>query len=382
MNSLPYLIVLFLLFILYLGEQRKIKYVKPKYAIWAAFLLILVFIGLRGHIMSDFILYYPRYNHLPTLDTFFNNFTGMYAVEPAFFIYSSFIKTLGFDYYGWVFINTLIDMVVLFWFFRKYSPSVILALIFFFAFNGLLIEFNLYRNVKGLDCFLLSVPFLLDRKIWPYMLLNLLGIMFHNSSILYLPLYFIFNLKLNNYFIWTMVIVSNLIFLAQIHIVSNVISYIPFIQNLEMYEKISGYVAKKQEYGLSFGYLERLFAIVLFTLLRGKLVKADKRNNFFYNSYFFYYISITIFYEVEVFVDRIPYLFIYSYWILYPKVLSLRYKYRKVMKYAIALLVVMKVYATGSAPGAQYQNILWDKVSYKTSASQARKALKQTNRKS
>ena len=56
MNSLPYLIVLFLLFILYRSEQRKIKYVKPKYAIWAAFLLILVFIGLRGHIMSDFIL--------------------------------------------------------------------------------------------------------------------------------------------------------------------------------------------------------------------------------------------------------------------------------------------------------------------------------------
>ena len=41
----------------------------------------------------------------------------------------------------------------------------------------------------------------------------------------------------------------------------------------------------------------------------------------------------------------------------------------------------MKVYATGSAPGAQYQNILWDKVSYKTSASQARKALKQADRK-
>lgn len=110
-NSYPYIIVSCILAFLYLGESGKIKDLSPRSSINIALFLTLCFIGLRGFVLTDYINYYPFYVNLPKLDKI--NSVDLMRFEPGFVIYSSLIKTIGFNYFGWVFINSLIDLAAL-----------------------------------------------------------------------------------------------------------------------------------------------------------------------------------------------------------------------------------------------------------------------------
>ena len=209
MNAIPYLIVATILLLLYLCERQRIKLLSPPSAGWIAFVVMLLFVGLRGHLYSDFINYYPFYNALPDIGHLNIGTFKRYLFEPGFIVYSSLIKSIGVDYFGWVAISTLIDLAVYRCIFRRYTDSVILPFLFFMAYNGLTIEFNLYRNAKAMDLFLLSLPHLEKRRIGRYMILNLLGTTFHLSSVVYLPLYFLLNRRLGKVIRWGGIVFAN-----------------------------------------------------------------------------------------------------------------------------------------------------------------------------
>ena len=363
--ALPYIIVAILLLFFYLGEIGKIKGLSAKVAVNSAYLLMLLFVGLRGFVLTDFVNYFPLFQRIPVISKL-QSF-HFFAIEPGFVIYTSIIKTLGFNYFDWVLINTFIDFLVFRHFFKLYSPSQVLPLICMMAFNGILIEFNLYRNIKAIELFLLSFPFLLQRKFIPYLILNLIGLSFHNSAIIYLPLYFILTIRLNKMVVWGLIAIANIIFLCRISVISNIVNSISFMEVLNGYDKLMTYSSIDQAKGLSIGFLERTFSIFTFTLLRDKLIHKHHYYNSIYNCYLIYYLCFLIFYEVPVFLQRIPILFVFSYWILYPSVIYIHYRWRKVINFAITILLALKIYTSHTDPYYQYQNILWSDVNYNKS---------------
>lgn len=376
-NSIPYLIFTAIIAVLYFGELGRLKGVSKSVSINLAYLVALIFIGLRGHAMTDYVNYVPTFSRIPNITSL--SFKGFDALEPGFVLYTSLIKSLGFNYFGWVFINTLIDFVVLRWFFRRYSPSQVLPIIFFITFSGLVIEFNLYRNSKAIILFLLSFPYLIDRKIIPYIIINLLALTFHNSAVIFIPLYFILNLRIPIWMVWTMVISANVIFLCNIKIIGVIINNLTIIQQLDGYDKLMAYAGGVKPASFSIGFFERLFAIIVFTVLRGKLIEKHKYYCAFYNSYLIYYLVYTIFYEVPVFINRFPVLFVYSYWILYPAIIYLKYSFRRIINMAVSLLVALKIFATCKQPDYAYENILWDDISYSKSMIKTQRLLENSN---
>lgn len=314
--------------------------------------------------MSDFINYVITFEEMP--DIFhLTSFRGFERIEPGFVIYTSIIKLFTDNYFAWVAINTLIDLIVFAWFFKRYCQSMILPLVFFIAFNGLLIEFNLYRNIKAIDLFLLSIPYLEKRKIVPYMLLNLLGVMFHNSALLFLPLYFVLTLRMSMAVIWSGFVISNLVFLLHISIIGDIINNLSFMQNMVAYDKIMGYANRAEVNELSFGYIERTLTFILFYWQFKKIVSRYPAYVIFYNCFWIYYCSTLIFYEVVVFVERIPYLFMFTYWVIYPRVLEIKSYYQNVIKIAVAMLVVMKIMASYRSLGSAYSNVMFSEPNYK-----------------
>ena len=155
MTAIPYIIVCIVLFYLYLNENGTFHVFSEKKAQNIAFILLLVFIGLRGHIYSDFIQYYRFFEQLPNLFELDIYFFSDWYFEPGYVLYSSILKTILPNYFAWVFVNTLIDLLIFRHVFKEYTSSQILPFIFFIAFNGLFVEFNLYRNVKSIELFLL-----------------------------------------------------------------------------------------------------------------------------------------------------------------------------------------------------------------------------------
>lgn len=358
MYSIPYILLALTLLFLYYNESKRIHMVPPSVAVKLAFVILLVFMGLRGHIYSDFISYYPFYEDLPNIF----NLKGRlydYNFEPGFVIYSSLVKTIMPNYFGWVFINTLLDLIVFRVTFRRYTDSQILPFVFFLAFNGLLIEFNLYRNIKAIDYFLLSLPYLQNRKIVPYMLLNVLGVTLHTSSLIYIPLYFILDKKLPKILIWGGIAAANVIYLAQIHVIGDIINSLEIVQSLDFYDKVIRHNDRNEvSYGLSFGYIERTFSMLLFTFLYDKLVKQRQSNVVFYNCFWLYYVLFLSLYEVSVFVERVPTLFMFSYWILYPNTLSLRIKFKNTIVTISVILALLKVYTSTNMLPAKYDNLI------------------------
>ena len=280
-------------------------------------------------------------------------------------LYSSIVKTIIPNYFGWVFINTLIDLLVLRYVFKNYTHSQILPFLFFIAFNGLLIEFNLYRNIKAIDLFLLSLPYLQRRKILPYMILNLLGVSFHVSSLIYIPLYWLLCRRIPKVVLWSGIIVANIVFLGQISVISDFLNTLNFLQSLEFYDSFSAYAENSEKAKLlSIGYLERTFSIITFTLLYNKLIQQRDSNVIFYNCFWLYYVSFLCFYEVSVLVDRIPTLFIFSYWVLYPNVFTIKFRIRPIVVAISMLLVFLKIYTGNNEIPSKYENILFIEDNY------------------
>lgn len=366
MYSIPYIIVALVLFFLYGCECGKIKCgITAKQARTIAFLLLLFFLGLRGHIKSDFISYYPFFEDLPNI--FELNFSNIkdFQWEPGFIIYSSLVKTIIPNYFGWVFINTLIDLLVFRYVFKNYTHSQILPFLFFIAFNGLLIEFNLYRNIKAIDLFLLSLPYLQQRRVLPYMILNLLGVSFHVSSLTYIPLYWVLCRRIPKVVLWSGIIVANIVFLGHISVISDFLNNLGVFQAMDFYEALSGYVENSDNAKLlSIGYLERTFAVVTFMLLYNRLERQQEYNVIFCNCFWLYYISFLFFYEVSVLVDRIPTLFIFSYWVLYPNVFTTKFRIRPIVVAITMLLVFLKIYTGNNEITSKYENILFIEDNY------------------
>lgn len=355
--AIPYVIVLIILCFLSTKERKEDSKVRL-----IAFGVLLFFIGLRGFIYSDWISYYYFFDNLPILTELQYNSLYSDGYEFGFVLYSSIIKTICSNYFFWVFVNTLIDLLVFYWFFKRYSNSVIMSFILFVAFMGLSIEFNLYRNAKAMCLFLLSIPYLKERKSLPYFLLNLGGCLFHLSAFLFLPLYFVLHKRIPKIVVWTTFFIVNILLFCHISITADLLTLLSPLLGIEaMSDKLTHYLIQGETYGLSFGYIERTFTFIIFALLYNRMAARDFNHIVFYNCYFLYYILFNLFIDVKVFADRIPLLFVFSYWILYPNMLSTIYnKHNKlIMTILLFLLCFAKVVTSNKNIMAMYDNVLW-----------------------
>ncbi|WP_163407808.1 EpsG family protein [Flavobacterium ajazii] len=369
LNSVPYLFFLFVLIFLFFKEGGNINEKKTNFNIrFFTIVLFLFFIGLRGHIYSDWYSYYPKFENLPTLwngNIIKELSTG--EMEPGFIFYSILIKSFFPNYFVWVFINTGIDLWVLDKVFKTQAKYYVLAFIVFFVMNGLFIEFNLYRNSKSIILFLLSLQYLKNRKFIPYFFINLLGITFHFSAILFIPLYFILNKDIPRFIVWSIFIISNIVFIFHVKWINFILGDLLTLINISMIsDKMALHSDFSTEVVFSIGYLERIFSFVFFTIYYHRLVEKNSMNRIFYNVYLIYFIFILNFSEISVFSERFSVLFVFSYWILYPNIYSLIKS--KQNKYIFLILFFtfgfLRTYQGNANSLAKYDNLLWGIDSY------------------
>jgi hypothetical protein len=283
----------------------------------------LFFFGLRGFVNTDWYNYYPYFEQLKTLWSggLRQLFASAYRFETGFELYSIIIKSICPNYFFWVFVSTVIDIALLHVIFKRYVKYYVLAFIVFFVVGGCLMEINLMRNIKSILLFIFSLKYLQERRIMPYMLLNVLGVLFHISAIVYIPMYFLLHRKFPKPLLWAVFIVGNIIFLLQIEYIRPILTSIADLLG----ERLSYHLTNiyNHHYGFSIGYFERVLTYTLILLCYDKLLKQDKFNNVFINAYVLYFFFFFFFAEIQVMTERLPLLFIFSYWILYPQLFGI-----------------------------------------------------------
>jgi|GEM_PF-152906 hypothetical protein len=383
--SLPYLGFLVFLVTLALLEFRQLKFGgETKFIRWTAMIGFVFFFGLRGFVYSDWQVYYPLFERIPTIwdggltSVFSQDFSdafvtdvgmGKSGVEMGFVYWTLLFKSVIPDYFAWVFFNTVVDVLLLDIFFRRYSPYYVLSFILFTALGGLLIEINLMRNVKAILLFLISLKYMEERRILPYMGLNVLGVFFHSSAVVFLPLYFILNRQWPKWLLWSIFVVGNLISLLHINYIEPfMLSFADLVGGrlgvqIKLYFAIDWY---SKPYGISIGYIERVATFLLLIFFQRKLIERQARNMIFINVYVLYFIVFFFLSEISVAVDRLSLLFVFAYWIIYPELFALiGDAVNKLIAFlAILAFCTIKVATLNSSIFTKYDNQLFGIESY------------------
>lgn len=362
--SSPYILLIFFFLsiaALQLGvpiEEKSRRYIN--YSILIAYLL---FFGFRGFIATDWINYFTYFKNLPTDFTLALNIS---PYEPGFVVYSVLIKKIFSSYEAFQFINTLTNVLLLNLFLKRYLPTKhhALALAVFVAFNGFILEINLLRNFKAILIFLLSLQYIENRKPIKYFICILIAILFHWTSILYIPLYFFLHRKIDIRLFLTVFILGTFIYSIQFEYIKPVIEFIASLLPENSSVKIQYYLEQKMysgTNGLTFGYFERalLFFLILFHY---KKITANKSNILFVNSFIIFITLYLYFYEVRIVQERIGSIFVYSYWIIIPVVIyEIEKNFKLLLVFFIALLLITKIHLATNYIFYDYDSFLFGK---------------------
>lgn len=377
--SIPYIALFLIYFLLFLWENEKKKKGQDISVIrYLCMVMFLVFFGCRGYIDTDFQLYYPLYENTPTLDDlngiskFFSRINEDYLlkIEPGYKVFLILVKSIMPDYFFLQFVSSLIDVLFLNYFFRKYSPQYVLGFIMFLIFSGLIIEINLLRNSKAIFIFIYSLQFIKERKALKYFICNGVALLFHSSSIFYFPLYFFLHKKFPPFLIWSCFIVGNVLYLGQIKYITPIINTVggffggTYSLLAEAYSTSNLY---NSGYGITVGYLEKVFTFILFykSYKRiGEIVKDERLLNIFYNLFYLSILTYLFLSEYTVLIDRMTTLFVFSYWILYPYFYeALQKMFKTIFVMILFLFGILKMYKSNNFITRNYSNILLGKPS-------------------
>ncbi|GHV72039.1 capsule biosynthesis protein CapK [Spirochaetia bacterium] len=324
---------------------------------------------------TDWITYQTIYEVVPSLFSNFDYIEDFFSgdrfasLEIGYLIYNVICKTISPNFFFFQFISSLIDLIILYYFFKKYIPDrIVFGFLFFLVFSGVALEINLMRNVKAIMLFLISIKYIETRKLWPYMAINACGIMFHASSIVYLPLYFILNRSYSKILILSLFLAGCVIFLFSIKWIKGLIIPLAEMGNTRLSILVRIYLDSdlySQSSGLSIGFIERNLTFIIFLIYHDKLVKNSNQNIIFLNCAFIYNFIYLFCSELYALIFRFPFLFVFSYWILYPRIYNILSRKKQIIFLTILLFYsVTKLIVTYDTIGMSYKNVLFKHESY------------------
>jgi hypothetical protein len=213
--------------------------------------------------------------------------------------------------------------------------------------------------------FLISIKYIKEKKILLYMAINLFGSLFHIVALFYLPFYFLVNIRFPKLIMFCFFIVGNIIFLFSINWIKEILMFIARLYDSRLTMLIEKYTLRATERGISIGYLERTFTFFLILFFYDKLIKKSSTNNIFVNCYLFYMFFYLCGAEMDIIVTRGGFLFLCSYWILYPQIYEILSKKNKYIFLGLLLLYgILRICTDSTSPVQKYENILFDHSTY------------------
>jgi hypothetical protein len=324
--------------------------------------IFLLFFGFRGFIGWDWTVYHVFYNRLPSL--FYLNFSNQ-EFDIGFVFCSSLLKSITSNYHVFVFVNVLIDVILLHLFFKRYLPEKFYALGFalFLVFFGFVLETDLMRNIKSLLLFLLSLKYIENRKFMLFLLFNLIGLCFHWSAIVFFPLYFFLHKPIPIRAIIIVMVIGVFVYIFQLTYIKSIFVFAGSFLGENIANKIAFYVASPSfstNYAFSIGFFERIFTGILILLFYNQIIAKNKSNILFINSFFLFLIIYLFFSEMSIAPLRFGNLFVFSYWVLWPVLIDC-FK-NNIMRWgfiaAISCIILLKMHIISGNILYQYDNIL------------------------
>ena len=329
-------------------------------------LVFVFFFGLRGYVFDDWINYAEIFRKIDL------QHIGMTieksTVEPGFLLLNALCKSIIDNYHVFVMACTLLNLWLMLRFFSRYVQNLPLALMCYVCMGGLIISINLMRNSIAIFLFLNVIHLIQERKAWPYFGVCLLAMTFHYSAIVYFPLYFFLHRRLNKWVYLVIFLGANIILLMHISLLHYLVDIIAGSISKGLQMHIDAYMerATNEGFRISIGYLERLFTGLLVFFFMDKLYERRQENRLFVNSILLYYMMFFLFSEFDEVSIRMSYLFVVSYWIIWPELVSCFTieNNRRLFSAFLYIYCIMKIIGSTNFITAKYDNLLFGIDSY------------------
>lgn len=364
--AIPYLILLLILAMLAFSNNRLDKELRDR--MWMGCgLLLLVFFGLRGYVGDDWVGYHVVYQSVQPKDFHLNIF-GKHAFrfEPGFAILAYLCRLIagGDGYLFFQFVVTLFQLILLFRFFRRYTQNLPFSLIIFLAMSGLVMLINTMRNTLAILIFLNGLHYISQRRFGRYLLICLMAMAFHMSSVLFIPLYFFLHKPIPRWLFILLFVIGNAIVLFKVPVLSVGVSAVADLIGGKLAYMVKSYLEDQHmaalSFSLSIGSLERLGTGLMVIIFWNKLKALRSENIVYINVLLLFFLFYFTFSEVREVGKRLSELFIYAYWILWPDMLlCFRRRFMRLTFGAfLCLYCSLKVVGTVGYPNTKYENIL------------------------
>lgn len=287
-----------------------------KYVFIFALTLFTLFIGLKGWTGMDVMMYYENFQDAPTLGEFFD---GHYSkdwysdFEKGFSAMVMIAKSFNMSYWQFQFVYVLIDAIALYYFFKRETEYRVLVLLIYFVWWGWVFHAEQLRNANSVLLFMLSLKYVREKQVFSYVLMNLLGMTFHTTSLFYILAYPMLRFTLTkNQLLWIFTVVMT-IFIFRIQFINIVLSGLYTYGGQHIASKIQKYyinvVYADSYYDFGMRKIIVCFTYVAFLLLP-KYFKAGKDiDNVTKNVFVIYFILVFSLCEIKVLQDRASSLF-------------------------------------------------------------------------
>jgi len=364
--SLPY--ILLLLFFLGIAAIQLGLPIEEKSRRYINFLVVIVYVlffGFRGFIGWDWTNYYSFFKNLNT-----SNLNGF---ELGFVYYTYLIKSIFHTYQSFILINTITNIILLTIFFKRYLSEKYYALgiVIFITFSGFVLETDLMRNAKSILLFMISLKYIENKSFLKFLALNILGVLFHWSSLVLLPLYFFIQKPISLKLFLIVIVFGNIIFLFNIPYIKPIILFVSNFLGETIRAKISYYFTNElysKAYALSIGYFFRQFITIFVLFYYDRIIKCSKSGAIFINSFFIFIVFYLYFAEVSIAVQRLTIMFSYSFFILIPILFDLiiPVSTRYILMLILTTYMLIKISVLSNNILYRYDNSLFGEVqSYK-----------------
>lgn len=184
---LPYLLILFFVLFWITLEQKAIN----RKSFWLPLVTLVLFFSVRSNqVGTDTQVY--TYNFDNSLDVKYFDFNENVELGYQLLEYSILQFT---DNYFWLFFISGLMVVCLYLkVIIKYSVNYLLSIFLFITLGVYTFFFNGLRQGIAMAIFTSALPYLLERKVIPYVLVCLFASLFHITGLFMIPFYFLVNL--------------------------------------------------------------------------------------------------------------------------------------------------------------------------------------------
>ena len=172
-------LLLFSLVCAYLYKHSKSK--NHVMWLWFAIVVYSIIVGCRYDVGIDFNAYMTWFVH---------NLSDRQTEMETEWLKTT-LKTMGFGFTSFFICMAGVQISFFLFSFRQRPQIIVWGTFFFFATLQFFLSMNVLRQVAVWCIFLYSIQYIQQKKFWSYLLCILCGMLFHNSSVVLLPFYFI-----------------------------------------------------------------------------------------------------------------------------------------------------------------------------------------------